>query len=243
MTIKDPKRLGALALVATLALGACSSSGATTTPSNAAASEPAASEPAASEPAASEPTGGNLSATLLGAGATFPDPVYQEWIGMFTKDVEPGVAITYEPIGSGGGVEQFIGQSTDFGGSDAFMKDDEIAAAEQARGCKVLHIPTVFGAVAVAYNLSGVDGLVLDSDTLAKIFLGTHHEVERSGHRRTQQRPVPARHGRHRRPPLGWFRDHLDLHHVPRPRERRLERRRGQGQGSHLADRCRRPGQ
>lgn len=114
---------------------------------------------------------GGLSADLLGAGATFPDPLYQEWIGAFTGD-NPGVTITYEPIGSGGGVEQFTAQSTDFGGSDAFMKDEELAAAEDAWGCDVVHIPTVFGAVAVAYNLSGVDNLVLDSDTLARIFLG-----------------------------------------------------------------------
>ena len=109
---------------------------------------------------------------LLGAGATFPDPVYQEFIGAFTGD-NPGVSITYEAIGSGGGVEQFTAQSTDFGGSDAFMKDEELAAAEAAWGCDVVHIPTVFGAVAVAFNLSGVDQLTLDSDTLAKIFLGT----------------------------------------------------------------------
>jgi phosphate transport system substrate-binding protein len=113
----------------------------------------------------------DLSADLLGAGATFPDPVYQEWIGAFIGD-NPDVSITYEPIGSGGGVEQFTAQSTDFGGSDAFMKDEELAAAEEAWGCDVVHIPTVFGAVAVAYNLSGVDTLTLDSDTLAKIFLG-----------------------------------------------------------------------
>lgn len=112
-----------------------------------------------------------MSADLLGAGATFPDPLYQEWIGAFIGD-NPGVNITYEPIGSGGGVEQFTAQSTDFGGSDAYMKDEELAAAEAAWGCDVVHIPTVFGAVAVAYNLAGVDGLVLDSDTLARIFLG-----------------------------------------------------------------------
>ena len=100
-----------------------------------------------------------------------PIPVYQEWIGAFTGD-NPGVRITYEPIGSGGGIEQFTAQSTDFGGSDAFMKDEELAAAEDAWGCDVVHIPTVFGAVAVAYNLSGVDSLTLDSATLARIFLG-----------------------------------------------------------------------
>jgi phosphate transport system substrate-binding protein len=121
-----------------------------------------------SQPAGS---GSTLNADLLGAGATFPDPVYQEWIGAFTGD-NAGVSITYEPIGSGGGIEQFTAQSTDFGGSDAFMKDEELSAAEAAWGCDVVHIPTVFGAVAIAYNLSGVDALTLDSDTLAKIFLG-----------------------------------------------------------------------
>jgi phosphate transport system substrate-binding protein len=114
----------------------------------------------------------SVKADLLGAGATFPDPVYQEWIGAFV-DGNPGISITYEPIGSGGGVEQFIAQSTDFGGSDAFMSDDEIAAAEKARGCDVLHIPTVFGAVAIAYNLPGIDGLVLDADAIAGIFGGS----------------------------------------------------------------------
>lgn len=129
----------------------------------------ACSSGSSSSPAGSG--GSGPSADLLGAGATFPDPVYQEWIGAFIGD-NPGVSITYEPIGSGGGIEQFTAQSTDFGGSDAFMKDDELAAAEDAWGCDVVHIPTVFGAVAVAYNLAGVDSLTLDSDTLAKIFLG-----------------------------------------------------------------------
>jgi phosphate transport system substrate-binding protein len=144
-----------LAMVGALVLSACSGS-----------------SPAPSAQGSAGGSGSGLQADLLGAGATFPDPVYQEWIGAFVG-METGVTITYEPIGSGGGVEQFIAQSTDFGGSDAYMKDDEVAAAEQARGCSVLHIPTVFGAVAVAYNLSGVDNLTLDSDTLARIFLGT----------------------------------------------------------------------
>ena len=141
-----------VAIAGTLLLAACSSG------SSAPASQSASSD-------------SSLNAELLGAGATFPDPVYQEWIGAFIGD-NAGVSITYEPIGSGGGIEQFTAQSTDFGGSDAFMKDEELAAAEDAWGCDVVHIPTVFGAVAVAYNLSGVDGLTLDSDTLARIFLG-----------------------------------------------------------------------
>ncbi len=147
-------RLLPLALVGAVTMAACSSG-------------------ADGSPAGSSTSGGGsgLSAGLLGAGATFPDPVYQEWIGAFISD-NPDVSITYEPIGSGGGVEQFTAQSTDFGGSDAFMKDEELAAAEDAWGCDVVHIPTVFGAVAVAYNLSGVENLTLDSEALAQIFLG-----------------------------------------------------------------------
>jgi len=163
------RALGA-ALATTLLVVACGGNGATSAPTAAPASSAAASEgPTSQAPTESM---GNLEAALLGAGATFPDPLYQEWIGAFTGQ-NPGVKITYEAIGSGGGVEQFTGKSTDFGGSDAFMSDDELAAAEAAWGCDVVHIPTVFGAVAVAYNLAGVDTLTLDSDTLAKIFLGT----------------------------------------------------------------------
>lgn len=116
---------------------------------------------------------GLLTARLNGAGATFPEPLYLEWIGEFINGVQPGVAINYQGIGSGGGIQQLTQMTVDFGASDAPMKDEEIAAAEQASGAKVLHIPTVFGAVAVAYSLPGVDGLKLDQETLAGIFLGT----------------------------------------------------------------------
>jgi len=115
---------------------------------------------------------GSLSADLLGVGASFPAPLYQEWIGEYTTSVQPGISINYQSIGSGGGVEQFISQQTDFGASDAFLKDDEIKAAQDARGCDPIHIPTVFGAVSVAYNLESVDSLTLSGPVLADIFLG-----------------------------------------------------------------------
>ena len=83
------------------------------------------------------------------------------------------MTINYQGIGSGGGIEQFTKLTVDFGASDAPMKDEEITAAEAAGGAKVLHIPTVFGAVVLAYNLEGVEELKLDPDTLAAIFLGT----------------------------------------------------------------------
>ena len=113
-----------------------------------------------------------LEADLNGAGASFPAPVYVEWIGGFQAK-EPGVTINYQSVGSGAGIEQFTQQTVDFGASDAFMKPEEITAAEEARpGAKVLHIPTVFGSIVLAYNLPGIEGLKLDSDTLANILLG-----------------------------------------------------------------------
>ncbi len=118
-------------------------------------------------------TGGLLTASLNGAGATFPEPLYLEWIGEFVTNVEPGVKVNYQGIGSGGGIQQLTQMTVDFGASDAPMKDEEIAAAEQASGAKVLHIPTVFGSVAVAFSLPGVTDLKLDQETLAGIFLGT----------------------------------------------------------------------
>ena len=121
----------------------------------------------------SDTTGGALKATLNGAGATFPEPVYVEWAGEFAAGVQPGVSINYQGIGSGGGIQQFTAGTVDFGASDAPMKDEEIAAAEAKSGAKVLHIPMVMGAVVAAYNLEGIKELKLDSDTLAAIFLGT----------------------------------------------------------------------
>ncbi len=118
-------------------------------------------------------TGSNapLSATLNGAGATFPEPLYVEWIGEF-QALYSEVTINYQGIGSGGGIEQFSKLTVDFGASDAPMKDEEIAAAEAASGAKVLHIPTVFGAVTVVYNLPQLKGLRLDPTALVDIFRG-----------------------------------------------------------------------
>jgi phosphate transport system substrate-binding protein len=118
-------------------------------------------------------TAGAAKADLNGAGATFPQPVYVEWIGAF-QTANPNVTVNYQGVGSGAGIEQFTAQTVDFGASDAYMKAEEITAAEAARaGAKVIHIPTVFGAIVLAYNLPGVDELKLDSDAVAGIFLGT----------------------------------------------------------------------
>lgn len=158
--------LGLAALVAVLALVGC---GGDVTPSTETTAAPAATVTTEGE---TTTTAAMLEARLNGAGATFPEPLYLEWIGEFTQTVEPGVNINYQGIGSGGGIQQFTQMTVDFGASDAPMKDEEIQAAEAAGNAKVLHIPTVFGAVSVAYNLAGVEALKLDQDTLAGIFLG-----------------------------------------------------------------------
>jgi phosphate transport system substrate-binding protein len=110
-----------------------------------------------------------LGGTLNGAGATFPQPVYQEWAARFQE--KTGTTVNYQGIGSGGGVAQFTAGTVDFGASDASMSDEEIAEA-QKKGSDPIHVPTVLGAVTVSYNLDGVEsGMKLDGATIANIFL------------------------------------------------------------------------
>jgi len=107
--------------------------------------------------------------TLInGAGATFPYPLYSKWFSEYAK-IDKSVKFNYQSIGSGGGIKQITAQTVDFGASDAFLSDKELAAAPG----KLLHIPTVMGAVVVTYNLPGVTkGLKLKVDDVADIFLG-----------------------------------------------------------------------
>jgi len=106
--------------------------------------------------------------SLNGAGATFPYPIYSKWFYEYNKS--NGTAINYQSIGSGGGIQQLTAGTVDFGASDAPMTDEQIAKVKQG----VVHFPTVAGAVAIAYNVPGVDkGLKLDSKTLVGIFNGS----------------------------------------------------------------------
>jgi phosphate transport system substrate-binding protein len=103
---------------------------------------------------------------INGAGATFPDPIYKKWFAEYNR-LHPDIKINYQAIGSGGGIKQFTDGTVDFGASDAPMKDDQIAKAPD-----VVHIPTVMGAVVVAYNVPGLKTLRFSPTTLANIFLG-----------------------------------------------------------------------
>ena len=105
---------------------------------------------------------------LQGAGATFPNPIYQRWVTEYQKS-HPGVAIDYQSIGSGGGIKGIIARTVDFAGSDAPMTNKE----KQSAGGEVVHIPTVAGSVVPAYNLPGFQGeLKLTGALVADIFMG-----------------------------------------------------------------------
>jgi phosphate transport system substrate-binding protein len=105
---------------------------------------------------------------LNGAGATFPNIIYQDWMLTYNK-AHAEVQFNYQSIGSGGGIRQFSEGTVDFGGSDAPMTDSAIAAIQG----NVLHIPTVLGAVVVTYNLPAVtQPLNFTPEVLADIFRG-----------------------------------------------------------------------
>ena len=106
--------------------------------------------------------------TMTGAGATFPYPIYSKWFDEYAK-VDPSVRFNYQSIGSGGGQKQIIAQTVDFGATDGPMSDQNLAKAPG----KILHIPTVAGAVVITYNLPGNPTVKLDGPTIANIFLGT----------------------------------------------------------------------
>jgi phosphate transport system substrate-binding protein len=105
---------------------------------------------------------------INGAGATFPYPIYSKWFSEYQK-VNKNVEFNYQSIGSGGGIKQILAQTVDFGATDAPMTDEELKMAK----LPIQHIPTVLGAVTVAYNVKGIEsGLKLDGETVASIFLG-----------------------------------------------------------------------
>ena len=114
--------------------------------------------------------GGKASLTAEGSTAQ------QNAIGEFNKvwqQVCSGKNLSYNPTGSGAGREQFIAKQVDFAGSDSALKDDQVAAAaERCGGNPAWNLPLVFGPVAMAYNVEGVDKLVVNGDVLAKIFQG-----------------------------------------------------------------------
>ena len=102
---------------------------------------------------------------LLGAGATFPYPLYSKMFDSYHKAYK--VKINYQAIGSGGGIRQLINKTVDFGGTDAFMSDEKLKELPS-----IIHIPTCLGAVSVTYNIPGDLALKFTPELISDIFLG-----------------------------------------------------------------------
>ncbi len=105
---------------------------------------------------------------ITGAGASFPNPIYSKWFAEYSAS-HPGVQINYQSVGSGAGIRQVSEKTVDFGASDGPMTDEQLAASKQ----KLVHIPTVLGAVVPVYNIPGAaKELRFSPDVIADIYLG-----------------------------------------------------------------------
>ncbi|MCY7368872.1 MAG: phosphate ABC transporter substrate-binding protein PstS [Chamaesiphon sp.] len=123
--------------------------------------------PSTTAPAAS----GGTSASLSGAGATFPAPLYQRWFADYNK-ANPGTQISYQSVGSGAGIEQFLAGTVDFGATDAPLKPEERTKFKTKYGAEPIQIPMTGGSVVFAYNLDGVKDLKLSRAAYCGITTG-----------------------------------------------------------------------
>ncbi|MGF1590709.1 MAG: phosphate ABC transporter substrate-binding protein PstS [Pleurocapsa sp.] len=113
----------------------------------------------------------SLEASLSGAGASFPAPLYQRWFSEYNQ-LNPGVQISYQSVGSGAGVEQYLQGTVDFGATDAPLTEEERATFKSTYGQAPIQVPMTAGSVVFAYNLPGVDSLELPRETYCGIVNG-----------------------------------------------------------------------
>jgi phosphate transport system substrate-binding protein len=170
------KRLAASLVIASLALAACGGDDDDTAATTAAPS-------AETTPDGTSADGGDASAsgemaavsgTLSGAGSSAQAAAMAAWQAGF-QGMNPDATVEYDPVGSGGGREQFLAGAVDFAGSDAYLKDDEYEASKArcAGDQGAINLPHYISPIAVAYNLPGVDELNLTPAAVAGIFAGT----------------------------------------------------------------------
>lgn len=163
----------ALALVAAACGNDDSSAPATTaTPTTAAPGPTSAPATTTPEPSSDEVYVKNegLSGNLTGAGATFPNPVIQDWQFVYSGEVQKGISLNYQSIGSGGGIEQFLLQAVDFGMSERYLRDGDLEQAAANRGCPAIQVPVLFGSVTVVFGDAQFDDLVLNAEVIADIY-------------------------------------------------------------------------
>jgi phosphate transport system substrate-binding protein len=167
--MKLPIRTAATLAALSLTAAACGGNGDAGDPTAAQdAAQQAASQ--TDDPEADGPDADGPAGSLDGAGATFPTPLFQDWIFEYEAEINPNASINYQSIGSGGGIEQFLSQTVDFGSSERFLDDDTLAEAAEERGCEAIQFPVVFGAVTIAFHDEEMDDLILDAEAIAGIF-------------------------------------------------------------------------
>ena len=132
------------------------------TPGNTPAPGAAGTPPAAS---------GGANVSISGAGATFPAPLYQRWFADYNK-ANPGTQISYQSVGSGAGIEQFLAGTVDFGATDAPLKAEERAKFKAKYNAEPIQVPMTGGSVVFAYNLDGVKDLKLSRAAYCGIAAG-----------------------------------------------------------------------
>ena len=116
---------------------------------------------------------------INGAGATFPAPIYSKWFSEYNK-LHPTSQINYQPLGSGAGIRQITERTVFFGATDGPMTQEQLLAAPG----KILHLPTVLGAVVPVYNVPGViAGTEVQRSGARRHLPRQDHQVERSGDR------------------------------------------------------------
>ena len=119
-------------------------------------------------------SGDSFSGSLAGGGASSQDSAQTAWRAAFQTE-NSGATITYDPVGSGTGRENFISKAYSFAGSDSYLKDDEgelTAAKERCGGTDAIEVPAYVSPIAIVFNVPGVDSINLDAKTIASIFDG-----------------------------------------------------------------------
>jgi len=134
----------------------------------------ASNESSSSSSSSGSASGGSssLKGTLNGAGSSAQEAAQGAWKSAF-QTANSGVTVNYDPVGSGGGREQFLAGGVAFAGSDSYLATDELTKSKSVcGGSEAFDVPAYVSPIALVYNLAGVTDLQLSGDTLAGIFAG-----------------------------------------------------------------------
>ena len=176
-------------------------------------------------------------ASISGAGATFPYPIYAKWADMYNKDT--GFKLNYQSIGSGGGIKQIKAKTVTFGASDMPLEPKDLTASG------LVQFPTVVGGDVPVVNLDGIGAgdLIARWANARQYFPRQDHQVGRSGDQEAQpERQAPVERDR-RRASLGRLGDDLHLHGLSVQSQPAMEIRRRHQHRRRMAGRHRRQGQ